>query len=653
MNAFQCQVAGASIPVRAYSALVIGSGAAGFSAALRLHQLGVTDIAVITEGVNSGTSRNTGSDKQTYYKLTLSGDVPDSPMAMAQDLFRGKCVDGDIALTEAALSARCFLNLCELGVPFPTNAYGEYIGYKTDHDPRTRATSAGPLTSKLMTERLEAAVRAREIPIFDGYPVISLLKDGQRTCGALALNKAGLDNESTRFAAFLAPSIVYATGGPAGVYADSVYPTCHFGASGAAFEAGARGRNLTEWQYGLASVSPRWNVSGTYMQVLPRLVSVDDQGVEREFLLEYFGDEGRALTNLFLKGFEWPLDSRKALTGSSVIDLLVYRERMQRGRRVYLDYRQNPFGQGALDYDALGTEAHDYLQKADACFGTPIERLLKMNRPAYELYLHKGVDLQTEMLEISLCAQHMNGGLDIDPWWRTGVPGLYAAGEVAGSHGVYRPGGSALNAGQVGALRAAQHIAARGDRTVPESLPKNAADIIEKHIALCKALTKGKDTVQELTSKHTRKMSEAASALRNETEMKQALREVNNLLAEFPEKAGVAGASALPDAYRLRDALITQKMMLTAMLDYAATGGGSRGAALYHAPNGIAPEGLGDAFRFKPDDGALDGKTQLVALSPDGQAETVWRDVRPLPDGGGFFENIWREFRENKGVWEL
>ena len=130
---------------------IVGSGAAGYNAALRLREYGVEDVAIFTEGVKMGTSRNTGSDKQTYYKLNLCGDFADSPRAMAEDLFRGKCVDGDIAYAEAALSVPCFIPLAQLGVPFPVNRYGEYGGYKTDHDPRARATSAGPLTSKLMT----------------------------------------------------------------------------------------------------------------------------------------------------------------------------------------------------------------------------------------------------------------------------------------------------------------------------------------------------------------------------------------------------------------------------------------------------------------------------------------------------------------------
>ena len=138
--------------------VVVGSGAASFNAANRLHQLGQKDVVMVTEGINKGTSRNTGSDKQTYYKLSLSGNEPDSVREMCETLFSGKCVVGDIALCEGALSNQCFLNLADLGIPFPRNRYGEYIGYKTDYDPRRRAASAGPYTSKYMTQCLEKSV---------------------------------------------------------------------------------------------------------------------------------------------------------------------------------------------------------------------------------------------------------------------------------------------------------------------------------------------------------------------------------------------------------------------------------------------------------------------------------------------------------------
>lgn len=87
---------------------IVGSGAAGYNAADCLWRAGQHDILLLTENRLCGTSRNTGSDKQTYYKLTLSGGDGDSVREMAQTLFDGQCVDGDTALCEAALSAPCF-----------------------------------------------------------------------------------------------------------------------------------------------------------------------------------------------------------------------------------------------------------------------------------------------------------------------------------------------------------------------------------------------------------------------------------------------------------------------------------------------------------------------------------------------------------------
>ena len=83
-----------TIPVITLDTAIVGSGCAGFNAADWLYTLGRRDIAVLTEGVNMGTSRNTGSDKQTYYKLSLSGGEGDSVTAMAADLYsvQGKSI---------------------------------------------------------------------------------------------------------------------------------------------------------------------------------------------------------------------------------------------------------------------------------------------------------------------------------------------------------------------------------------------------------------------------------------------------------------------------------------------------------------------------------------------------------------------------------
>ena len=633
--------------------IVLGTGAAGFNAADRLWQYGQKDIAMVTEGVNTGTSRNTGSDKQTYYKLTLSGGEPDSVLEMARSLFEGQCMDGDIALCEAALSVQSFLRLVELGVPFPRNRYGEYVGYKTDHDPRRRATSVGPYTSREMTDALEREVRAKGIEIFDKMLAIRILSDGHRVYGLLCLDLTRLDEPEDRFVAFCCRNMVFAAGGPAGMYADSVYPKGHYGASGMAFRAGVMGRNLTEWQYGLASIHPRWNVSGTYMQALPRFISTDPEGGQpREFLYDFFQDEGELLTKVFLKGYQWPFDVRKVAEGSSVIDILVYLE-SAKGRRVWLDFRDNPLGK-PVDFSRLSDEAYQYLSKAGACQGKPFERLRHMNAPAMEFYKERGVDLSEEMLEIALCAQHNNGGLAVDCWWQTNVQGFYTAGEAAGSHGVYRPGGSALNAGQVGAARAARHIVRWGggemdqegfDRTMEEALKE----------AMCIADTvmkkEGGAELRHCWERATRRMSRYGGAIRERGGIVKALEEVKEERVQFARRIRLSDSRFLPKVFRLEDILLCQQVYLSAMLDYIDTGGRSRGSALYSDPEGIKPyDILPDEFCFKLDDGSRGSQLQEVCLQGD-EVRSMWREVHPIPQEEDFFENVWRSYRETGNVF--
>ena len=642
------------------STAIVGIGAAGCNAALRLHQLGEQDIAIFCLAKTNSTSRNTGSDKQTYYKMSLAGSSPDSPSAMAEDLFGGRCVDGDHALIEAALSPRCFLNLAELGVPFPTNRYGEYVGYQTDHDTRGRATSAGPLTSKLMTECLQREIAARNIAVYEHAQVVKIVPFSENAISLVVLNTdIPAENESDRYTLVCCKNVIWATGGPAGIYAETVYPLGHTGTSGVPLAAGATAKNLTEWQYGLASVNPRWNVSGTYMQVLPRFVSVDPDGTEHEFLSDFYPNLGECLSKIFRKGYEWPFDSRRAQSGSSVIDLLVFRETKLYGRRVYLDFRKNPQGLDALPYDALDADARSYLESAGACFGTPIERLRHMNAPAIELYQSKGLDITTEMLEIALCAQHNNGGIDVDLWWQTGVKGLFAVGEAAGTHGVYRPGGSALNAGQVGSLRAALCIAhtraGMPDERAAADFFAAAVSEMDAQLSFSRAILSDTDNTQALLDEHCGMMSACAAAIRNVDGMKVLLDKNIQLLANFTDVVRAKNAMGLSRAYRLQDTLLSQNAYLCAMIAFAERSGCSRGSAIYSAPDGTAAVGLeNDAdglFRYKLDNGALDAVAQTVVLTADGTATADWRPVRPLPEGGGFFENVWRGYRENGNVY--
>ena len=637
-------VDGIDLPLIVLDTVVIGTGCAGFNAADWLYTFGRTDIAILTEGVNRGTSRNTGSDKQTYYKLSLASDGLDSVAAMASDLFAGGGVNGDIALAEAAGSVRSFMKLCNLGVPFPVNEYGEYIGYKTDHDPRQQATSVGPLTSKIMTECLEQAVRDKDIPILDGMTVIRLLVSDDGVEGLLCLNHEGLERPGMGLTVVRARQVVLATGGPAGCYLNSVYPESQTGMSGMALEAGAEGANLQEWQYGLASLQFRWNVSGTYQQVLPRYISVDADGNEREFLLDYFLDPFEAMDMVFLKGYQWPFDTAK-ISGSSRIDILVHREMAVLGRQVFMDFRRNPSGL-EKGFDKLGDETRQYLERSGALLGTPIERLEIMNRPAIDLYRAHDIDLYTQPLEIGVCAQHHNGGIAVDSHWQSTIRGLYIAGEAAGTFGVYRPGGSALNSAQVGSLRAAEHIACttRSETDVPDSFmhlatreAAEATKLLEGLIRPCNA-----STLEEECRKVRASMSRSAGHLRDPEGMEELERRIAALLSTFTDRVMIDTPKKLPSAIQLRDTLVTQLAVLSAMRT-AAQMVGSRGAGLVITAD-RDDENTDLPISYQPVKPNPENRQMVTQRTKDGFV-SAFKPVRPLPQPDGWFETVWNDYR--------
>ena len=641
---------GADVAVRAAAAVVVGTGCAGYNAADCLYDYGVRDVLLVTDHRKGGTSRNTGSDKQTYYKLTLAGEAPDSVRAMARTLFEGGCVDGDQALCEAALSVKCFLKLCQMGVPFPTNRYGEYVGYKTDHDPLCRATSVGPLTSRRMTEALEASVEKKGIEVLDRHQAVAILTDEGRVAGVLCLTRT---EPRPRYEAIFTQNVVYATGGPAGVYQDVCYPLGHQGMSGLLFLAGAAGKNLTEWQYGLASLRPRWNVSGTYMQALPRFVSTDAEGGDaREFLQDAIPDAGELLSMIFLKGYQWPFDARKAQEGSSRLDLLVYQETKCKGRRVWLDFTRDPLGD-AFSLDALVPEAREYLRRSGALLQTPIERLRRMNAPAIDFYRSRGVDLARDMLEIALCAQHNNGGVAVDRWWQSGVRGLFVVGEAAGTHGVCRPGGSALNAGQVGSERAARYIAAHAPVAPrPEQSLARCREQIAGAVRLGLGALRGSSNLEEAAREAKQAMSRVAAAVRDGAQISALLETTRERLRGFAGAVRIAAPTQLYALYRFYDILISQLMCLAAMEDYIAHGGKSRGSAIYSDTAGQKPfDALPEQCRFTLDAGDLSGRVQETRLcAANWTVQCDWRDVRPIPEEDDVFETVWRAYRETGNV---
>jgi succinate dehydrogenase/fumarate reductase flavoprotein subunit len=671
---------GLSIPVTCVNTVIVGAGAAAMNCAVKLVEFwrvrGVADPAshlrVVTGGLGLGASRMSGSDKQTYYKMGTSPRVSDTAEDFARTLTAFGCCNGDNALAEGIGSLRGFYHLVEVGVPFPHDPQGAFIGYKTDHDPYERATSAGPKTSRFMAQSLQAQAQREGVEIVDKHVVVDFLTDGsgadKRIVAMVCLDMARTSDSEMGLSAFVAENWVLAAGGPGEIYADTVYPRGQYGIHSPALKAGLEACNMTESQYGLASIKFRWNVSGTYMQVVPRIFSTDADGNDpREFLTEYFDDMATLATNIFLKGYQWPFDAQRITDAqSSLIDMAVHMETVVRGRRVWMDFLSNPVGKSGwekFDLRKLRPEALDYLDKTGATQALPIDRLLHMNGPAIDIYKENGIDLHREPLEIAVCAQHHNGGFAVNKWWESSVAHTFVIGEMAGTHGVKRPGGSALNAGQVGAMRAAEFIAhvyssdgpdfAARTGLVQAGLGRIVKELRRAMESGARAKVSPNDAMADIAARMTRH----GAHLRSQAGAAAALAEAKAQYRRCLEEGLKVANPRQLHAYLVTvQQCLTHVAMLKAICGMFGRGVGSRGSHCILASDGIAmhpalidPD-TGKPYRFRPENTALRNSILSLRYNPAAADLFDLADAppRPIPDRNIAFEPAWTEYREGR-----
>ena len=270
---------------------------------------------------------------------------------------------------------------------------------------------------------------------------------------------------------------------------------------------------------------------------------------------------------------------------------------------------------------------------------------------------------------MDVCAQHNNGGLTVDQWWHSNVEGFFPVGEAAGAHGIYRPGGAALNSGQVGATRAAAFVAARRTEAPidPDTFAELATTVSRGALELLQAANEraveAEDNTDALLREATELMSRNAAVVRSRASIDEALAQITQWLDTY-QSLMVAEAGSRRSVNRLfliRDIITSQYVYLCAMADYLDHGGRSRGSVLYTDPEGSLPQtgagedpeaelDLPEIFRFQLDAGALADVIQETIWDGTGAPEVLWRPVRPIPSDDEFFENVWRGYRQDRNI---
>ncbi|ECL2123342.1 FAD-binding protein [Salmonella enterica subsp. enterica] len=645
-------------PVWQADALVVGTGAAGLRAAVEL-QRREQSVLLATAGLYMGTSACSGSDKQTLFTAATASSG-DNFTKLAEALASGGAMDRDTAYVEAVGSLHTLGGLQYLGLELPEDRYGAILRYQTDHDEAGRATSCGPRTSRLMVKVLLEEVKRLGIPLLTSATIIKLLHQRDesgvdRVAGAILATGSRTWNPSG-LAIVTAPNVVLATGGPGELYRDSVYPHKCFGSLGLALEEGITLANLTESQFGIGT--PRsafpWNLSGTYVQVIPHIYSVDSEGNEHNFLADYYRTTQELASNIFRKGYQWPFHATRVLDfGSSLLDMAVAYEQ-QLGRSVYMDFLRNPEpvpGDLPFSLKRLDEDVQAYLANNDALASLPIERLQRMNPLSIALYKMHGHDLAQEPLQFAMNNQHMNGGIEVDIWGQTSLPGCFAVGEVAGTHGVTRPGGAALNAGQVFAVRLARYIAEAGwrgknggvEELVTAPLMQINATIHQAlHNAAGRPLSSLREEIQS-------RMSDYAGFICHVENIRQAAQDARNLLASLSHDAlSIQHLAEIPGLFMWRQQTLASAAILTMLEEFIAAGGGSRGARIILDPQGsclpLTRHGPFSQWRFRPER-EEDKNTKLTIHYQEKKFMFNQKPLRNLPDlKDNYFEKNWPDF---------
>ncbi|UTM57800.1 L-aspartate oxidase [Photobacterium sp. CCB-ST2H9] len=411
--------------------LVIGSGAAGLSLALRLAPM--CQVLVLSKG-----PRSEGS---TYYAqggIAAVFDETDSVDSHVEDtqIAGAHLCDEDVVRFIAENARDCVQWLIDAGVPF------DQEDNSTDAQPRYHLTREGGHSHRRILHAADATGMAMQMSLQDNvhnHPNIQVLerhnaldlitshKLGQteqpnRVLGAYIWNRQRESVETVR-----AKFVVLATGGASKVYQYTSNPDVSSGDGIAmAWRAGCRVANLE------------------FNQFHPTCLFHPEA---RNFLLtEALRGEGAYLRRPDGSRFMPEFDERAELAPRDVVARAI-------------DYEMKRLGADCMYLD-ISHKPADFVTKH---FPTIYEKLLTY-----------GIDITTDPIPVVPAAHYTCGGVMVNKQGQTDLTGLYAIGEVSytGLHGANRMASNSLLECVVYAWSAANHISEHmNEVSLPASLP--------------------------------------------------------------------------------------------------------------------------------------------------------------------------------------
>jgi len=393
--------------------VVIGSGIAGLTAALRARELG--SVLVVTKDVVAS-----GSTQWAQGGIAAALGPGDSPEDHLHDTLVAGAGLSDPAAVRALVTEGpdAVRDLIELGARFDTMAGGDLSLTREGGHHRNRIAHAGGDATGAEIERaLVAAVkRAPDIRLIEHALVLDLLTAEDGAIAGVTLHVMG-EGQLDGVGAIRSRAVILASGGLGQLYAATTNPSVSTGDGMAlALRAGAKVRDLEFIQF-----HPTVLWLGKSAKGQQPLVSEAVRG-EGGFLVDHLG-------NRFMQGQHELAD----LAPRDIVAKAIMRQMLATGKdHVFLDARH--FG--------------------DEKWRVRFPTILASCRS-------HGIDPVRELIPVAPACHYTSGGIWTDLQGHTSVPGLYACGEVActGVHGANRLASNSLLEGLVFARRIADSLA--------------------------------------------------------------------------------------------------------------------------------------------------------------------------------------------------
>ncbi|MFE7567805.1 L-aspartate oxidase [Streptomyces sp. NPDC057539] len=505
--------------------VVVGSGVAGLTAALRCTAAGLRTVVVTKARLDDGSTRWA----QGGIAAALGeGDTPEQHLADTLVAGAGLCDEEAVRtlVTEGPAAVR---RLIGTGAHFDTSATGELqLTREGGHHRRRIAHAGGDATGAEISRALVEAVRDAALRTVENALVLDLLTDEHGRTSGVTLHVMG-EGQHDGVGAVRAPAVILATGGMGQVFSATTNPAVSTGDGVAlALRAGAEISDLEFVQF-----HPTVLFLGTGAEGQQPLVSEAVRG-EGAHLVDADGVR-------FMLGQH---ELAELAPRDIVAKAIMGRMREQGADHMYLDARH--FGA--------------------AMWETRFPTILAACRA-------HGIDPVTEPVPVAPAAHYASGGVRTDLRGRTTVPGLYACGEVActGVHGANRLASNSLLEGLVFAERIAADIAAGG---TADSTADGTADPAPPPVEPSATTVPLPLIAPEARAGIQRIMSEGAGVLRSAGSLGTAAAALEAVYEQAQDHDG-PGKAAVPgvESWETSNLLCVARVLVAAALEREETRG--------------------------------------------------------------------------------